>query len=71
MSFSSTTSSVFENSTSEEWLSDVIVSDPMNDYTCFLQTTNVPFTVRQNNTGIQSTYFICDIQTTFILNLYL
>ncbi|XP_048744511.1 protocadherin Fat 4-like isoform X2 [Ostrea edulis] len=54
MSFSSTTSSVFENSTSEEWLSDVIVSDPMNDYTCFLQTTNVPFTVRQNNTGIQS-----------------
>ncbi|XP_062603841.1 protocadherin-1-like [Saccostrea cucullata] len=52
MSFSPTSSSVLENSVSEEWLADILVADPMRDYFCSLQTTNVPFTVRQNNTGV-------------------
>ncbi|XP_061178339.1 protocadherin Fat 3-like [Saccostrea echinata] len=52
MSFSPTSSSVSENSASEEWLADIHVVDPMRDYFCSLQTANVPFTVRQNNTGV-------------------
>mgnify|MGYP003692197723 CR=1 FL=1 len=55
MSITPTTSTVLENSSEEQWLADLIVSDPMNRYSCSLQTANVPFIVRQNSSGILGT----------------